>query len=87
MLAEKRWDDGESSWVLQYRKNRTGNNDQELADLKTISPIEFVGNFKVPVLLLHGEDDTVVDYNQSRTMEKALKDAGKDVTYGRLRNV
>lgn len=84
MLAEERWDGGESSWVLQYWKNRTGNNDKELADLKAISPIEFAGNFKVPVLLLHGEDDTVVDYNQSRTMEKALKDAGKDVTLVKL---
>jgi dipeptidyl aminopeptidase/acylaminoacyl peptidase len=33
------------------------------------------------VLLLHGADDTVVPIQQSRTMERALKEAGKPVTF------
>ena len=31
------------------------------------------------MLLIHGKDDTVVPIDQSREMEGALRDAGKDV--------
>lgn len=80
MLAEEKWADGDSSWVLQYWKNRTGSDKTKLVELKAISPIEFADSFKAPVLLIHGEDDTVVRFNQSSTMHKALKEAGKKVT-------
>jgi len=33
----------------------------------------------VPVLLIHGKDDTVVDYAQSEVMLKALQKANKPV--------
>jgi dipeptidyl aminopeptidase/acylaminoacyl peptidase len=55
------------------------------ADLKdpaliAISPIEHVAAVTVPVLLIHGRDDTVVPYEQSDVMLSALKRAGKPVT-------
>ena len=49
------------------------------ADLKTVSPIRFVDKVGVPVLLIHGKDDIVVNYNQSSSMANALRDAGKTV--------
>jgi len=49
-------------------------------DFKDISPINFVDRADAPVLLIHGKDDTVVDYSQSTNMEKALRKAGKPVT-------
>lgn len=52
--------------------------DPELAD---ISPILHVGSIAVPVLLVHGKDDTVVPYNQSVLMAAALKKAGKPVEF------
>jgi dipeptidyl aminopeptidase/acylaminoacyl peptidase len=45
--------------------------------LKTISPLEHVNNVTVPILLIHGKDDTVVPYEQSDMMADALKHAGK----------
>lgn len=48
--------------------------------LKEISPIEHVAAVQGPVLLIHGRDDTVVPYEQSEVMEKALRKVGKSVT-------
>ncbi|MAN45707.1 MAG: S9 family peptidase [Hyphomonas sp.] len=49
-------------------------------DMASVSPANAAENFKAPVLLIHGKHDTVVDIEQSRAMEKALRKAGKDVT-------
>lgn len=50
-------------------------------DLKAISPIRFVDKVDVPVLLIHGKDDTVVRYQQSSDMADALRRAGKPVEF------
>jgi dipeptidyl aminopeptidase/acylaminoacyl peptidase len=47
--------------------------------LLAVSPIEHVEAVSVPVLLIHGRDDTVVPYEQSDVMLSALKRAGKSV--------
>jgi len=52
----------------------TGRSDSTLA---AISPSEHVGAAVVPVLLIHGRDDTVVPYEQSALMADALKRAGR----------
>ena len=49
--------------------------------MKDISPIEHVAAVSVPVLLIHGRDDTVVPYEQSQVMADALKRAGKAVQF------
>jgi len=48
-------------------------------DLDAISPLRFVDKADVPVLLIHGENDTVVPIIQSQLMERALRQAGKPV--------
>jgi len=50
-------------------------------DLKLVSPIRFAGNVSVPVLLIHGKDDTVVNLSQSSRMADALRHAGKQVDF------
>ena len=45
--------------------------------LKTVSPRSFVQRTDAPVLLIHGVDDTVVPYEQSKIMADSLKNAGK----------
>ena len=45
----------------------------------TISPIDHVADINVPVLLIHGRDDTVVPFDQSERMADALRRAGKQV--------
>ena len=48
-------------------------------NLRDVSPINFAAKVSVPVLLIHGKDDTVVDFSQSSRMASALHDAGKTV--------
>jgi dipeptidyl aminopeptidase/acylaminoacyl peptidase len=58
----------------------------DIADpkLDAISPIRHVDRVTIPILLIHGHDDTVVPFAQSEDMDDALKAAGKDVTFVKL---
>ncbi len=49
--------------------------------LRANSPARLAENVQAPVLLIHGEDDRVVDVKQSREMRRELRRADKDVTY------
>jgi len=53
-------------------------NDNGKINIKDISPIHNVDKFKAPVLLIHGQADTRVDFVQSELMHKELQKAGKD---------
>ncbi len=44
-----------------------------------IAPIKHIDAIHIPILLIHGKDDTVVDFSQSQKMYEALKAAGKPV--------
>jgi dipeptidyl aminopeptidase/acylaminoacyl peptidase len=48
-------------------------------DLQTISPGTYANRADAPVLLIHAEEDSVVPVEQSRSMSRALKSAGKPV--------
>jgi dipeptidyl aminopeptidase/acylaminoacyl peptidase len=52
--------------------------------LDAISPIKHVDKVSIPILLIHGHDDTVVPFSQSTDMADALKAAGKQVEFVRL---
>jgi dipeptidyl aminopeptidase/acylaminoacyl peptidase len=69
----------EMSWTQRYWDRFMGTSDQHDPALLAISPIEHVNAVNVPVLLIHGKDDTVVPYEQSEVMLSALKRAGKPV--------
>lgn len=47
--------------------------------LDTISPAKHVDAISIPILLIHGKNDTVVPIDQSRRMNKAMLAAKKDV--------
>ena len=47
--------------------------------LLEVSPISHIDRVSIPVLLIHGKDDTVVPIEQSRILAEALKKAGKSV--------
>lgn len=53
-------------------------------DLKLVSPSAFADHADAPVLLIHGVDDLVVPYDQSRDMAAALTRAGKPVELVKL---
>jgi dipeptidyl aminopeptidase/acylaminoacyl peptidase len=44
-----------------------------------LSPINHIESVSVPILLIHGRDDTVVPYEQSEGMARALERSGKTV--------
>jgi phosphoenolpyruvate carboxylase len=46
------------------------------ANLSTVSPALQVSKIKIPILLIHGTEDSIVPIAQSRTMKKALDKAG-----------
>ncbi|MEL7448863.1 MAG: prolyl oligopeptidase family serine peptidase [Pseudomonadota bacterium] len=62
-------------WERQFSKGRF---DWKLLD--SLSPAKHARKFEAPVLLIHGERDASVPVDQSKTMRKALKKAGKEVT-------
>jgi cephalosporin-C deacetylase-like acetyl esterase len=54
--------------------------------LDAISPIKHLDAINVPVLLIHGRDDTVVPFEQSSVMFDALRRTRKDVEMVTLKN-
>ena len=67
--------DNTDSAVVHYWKKFFG--DPKSYD--DISPAKQAAKADCPILIIHGEDDTVVPIEQSREMERALKSAGKPV--------
>lgn len=54
--------------------------------LDATSPARLAGNVQAPILLIHGDQDTVVMPSQSELMASALKAAGKPYEYVVLQN-
>ena len=52
-----------------------------------LSPRQHAEAVQVPILLIHGRDDSVVDEEHSIAMADALDDVGKDVTFHRVRDM
>jgi len=47
--------------------------------LRLASPMTYVDSITAPVLLIHGADDTSASVEESRRLERALKERGRDV--------
>ena len=71
---QKRAEGAESNSYDYWRRSIGVAHDEKLARR---SPARLAGQVEVPVLLVHGVDDTVVPVSQSRAMARALKAAGK----------
>lgn len=85
MLDEEKAAQGGDSITYASWTMLIGDRKREKAKLDAISPVNFAANFKAPVLLLHGTDDTVVPYSHSTKMEAALKRANKSVKLVKLK--
>lgn len=79
MLRDERREHGNNHWVVSYWKDVMAEGEARREKLQSISPVNFATNAIAPVLLLHGDDDTVVPFGQSKDMERALKRAGRYV--------
>ena len=86
MLAKNKSRFGSRSAVIDRWKRSILNDEYSKKELKAMSPCFSADTIKVPVLLLHGEQDNVVDYQQSEIMSKAIKKAKGDVRLVKLEN-
>ena len=70
---------GRDTPVMRYWKRFMGASRINDGSLVEVSPTRMVQNANVPILLIHGRDDSVVPYAQSEMFATALRRAGKDV--------
>jgi dipeptidyl aminopeptidase/acylaminoacyl peptidase len=77
MVTWSKREHGERS--QRYWTRFMGADDRHDPILKDISPALHAEQITIPVLLVHGKDDTVVPLEQTKVMEKALKEADKSV--------
>jgi len=68
-----------SNWTQRYWDRFIGVSGPDDPALDAISPIRHLDAIQVPVLLIHGRDDTVVPFEQSQVMYDALRQRKKDV--------
>ena len=72
---------GQTSGATRYWRAVTGADKEGDAVMSVLSPATFAKQTKVPVLLVHGKDDTVVPIDQSEIMAAALRRENKLVEF------
>jgi dipeptidyl aminopeptidase/acylaminoacyl peptidase len=80
------WVDAGKSSGARYLDRFVGAKEPSDPVFDKVSPIRHVAEANVPILLIHGKEDSVVPYEQSVLMEAALKGAGKSVEFVTLEN-
>ncbi len=80
--SDQQWSNNETLRYWDRFMGAKGVNDPAL---DAISPAQLAAKATIPILLIHGKDDTVVPYAQSQIMADALKRAGKPVTFVTLK--
>lgn len=81
MLRTEKRDYGSDHWVVSYWQDVISKGDVKEDHLEQISPINYVNNVNVPILLIHGVQDQTVPLRQSEDMYDELEDANKNVTF------
>jgi dipeptidyl aminopeptidase/acylaminoacyl peptidase len=84
MLTETRTRYGYRSRSFTYWQQLIGDIDKDRDAIDAVSPSRLAEKFTAPVLLIHGEADTVVPIKQSNMMNDALRAAKKTVRYVRV---
>jgi dipeptidyl aminopeptidase/acylaminoacyl peptidase len=83
-LRTERTDGGLSSASYEYWTLSMGSPSADREMLERFSPSRNAAQIQVPVLLMHGEADETVPIIQSEIMDRALRDAGKNVRFVRI---
>ncbi len=73
------WDFYET--ILDTEERLIGGERGDDERLRQHSPLRRANEVRIPILLGHGTDDPTVHVHQSQRMARALREAGKDVTY------
>ena len=75
---------GRKSDITRFWRALTGAETEGNSVMDAISPAYFADKVSVPVLLIHGKDDTVVPIAQSELMASALRSAHKSVEFVKM---
>jgi dipeptidyl aminopeptidase/acylaminoacyl peptidase len=73
------WNNSGNSLGQRYWDRFVGVSGSADPKVAALSPVDHVDAITAPVLLIHGTDDTVVPFDQSKRMLAAMKRAGKPV--------
>jgi dipeptidyl aminopeptidase/acylaminoacyl peptidase len=84
MLRLEEAEYGSESMSADYWRLSIGDRQEDRERIRNVSPINLVDNVRIPILLMHGTDDTVVPIAQSQRMYDRLRGAGKDVRFVQL---
>ena len=84
MLTDTRNRYGFRSASFTYWQQLIGDLDKDRDAIDAVSPSRLAEKFSAPVLLIHGEADTVVPIKQSDMMNNALRAAKKTVRFVRV---
>jgi dipeptidyl aminopeptidase/acylaminoacyl peptidase len=76
---------GNDSVVADHWRLSIGDRQEDRERIRSVSPANLVDRVRIPILLVHGTDDTIVPIDQSRRMHDRLRDAGKAVRFVELR--
>jgi dienelactone hydrolase len=79
---KRKW--GADSEGYTYWLQSIGNPDRDAERLAATSPARLAAAVRIPVLLIHGEEDDIVPVSQSVAMKKALDKAGRNTELLRL---
>lgn len=80
MISTDIRESGQSRTLMRALKTEIGSR----SDVKAVSPANFADRADAPIMLIHGVDDIVVPFGQSRQMAAALSRAGKPHEFIRL---
>lgn len=72
MLREKKYSQYDSPWYSRLRRE-LGDPVKEAAKYEALSPLRHIDQVRVPVFVVHGKDDPVVDIGESRRLVAELE--------------
>jgi dipeptidyl aminopeptidase/acylaminoacyl peptidase len=73
--------DGYTYWL-----EAIGDPDEDRQRLREVSPSRLVDRIRIPILLIHGTQDDIVPFAQSRAMKKALEKSGRRTELIEMKN-
>jgi dienelactone hydrolase len=80
-LLKEALKDGKTSMAAEWWRKSMGS---DLDQLRRVSPQRHADKVRIPILLLHGLEDSVVEVKQSREMHAKLQRAQRDVQFKEL---
>ena len=85
VLRQRQAVTGGQSIASDWWRISIGDREEDRERIRGVSPVNLADRIRIPVLLIHGTDDTVVPITQSRRMLDRLRDAGRNVRFVELR--